>query len=188
MSKYEKTNNESKNTLVVNLIGGPGAGKSTTMAGVFSKLKSLGVDAEMVTEFAKELVWENRKDTMKDETYIFAKQAHRIFRVNGQVDAIITDRPIILTVLYNNKYGEKSPNLDALVAETFEKYNNVNYFLNRVKEYNPNGRNQTEEESDEIAEGLLKIMDDYGYDYKILPADENVVDIIVEDVLKILKN
>ena len=78
--------------------------------------------------------------------------------------------------------------MDALVAETFEKYNNVNYFLNRVKEYNPNGRNQTEEESDEIAEGLLKIMDDYGYDYKILPADENVVDIIVEDVLKILKN
>ena len=89
MSKYEKANNEGKNTLVVNLIGGPGAGKSTTMAGVFSKLKSLGVDAEMVSEFAKELVWENRKDTMKDETYIFAKQAHRIFRVNGQVDVIV---------------------------------------------------------------------------------------------------
>lgn len=58
MSKYEKNNTENKNTLIVNLVAGPGTGKSTTMAGVFYKLKSLGIDCEMVTEFAKELVWE----------------------------------------------------------------------------------------------------------------------------------
>jgi predicted ATPase len=187
MSKYEKNNTENKNTLIINLVAGPGTGKSTTMAGVFYKLKSLGIDCEMVTEFAKELVWENRSDTMKDELYIFAKQAHRIFRVNGQVDVIITDRPLILTVLYNNRYGEKSKELDALVASTFEKYNNLNYFLERTKDYNPNGRNQTEDEANEISEGLKEVMLDYGYTYKKLPADESVVDIIVKDVLEILQ-
>ena len=43
-----------KETLVVNLFGGPGTGKSTMMAGIFAKLKSLGYDCEMCVEFAKE--------------------------------------------------------------------------------------------------------------------------------------
>lgn len=185
-SKYEQKKG-TKNTLVVNLIGGPGTGKTTTMALVFGKLKTMGIDAEMVTEFPKELVWEHRTETMKDELYIFAKQAHRFFRVNGQVDVIVTDRPIILTVLYNNLYGDKSSALDAIVKETFEKYNNLNFFLNRVKEYNPNGRTQTEEESNEIADGLYEIMKDYGYDFIEYAADEEVADKIISDILNILK-
>ena len=51
----------------------------------------------MVSEFAKDLVYENRMDTMKDELYIFAKQNHRLFRVKDKVDVIITDRPLLLT-------------------------------------------------------------------------------------------
>ena len=34
-----------KNTLVVNIFGAPGAGKSTAAAYVFSKLKMLNIDA-----------------------------------------------------------------------------------------------------------------------------------------------
>lgn len=183
MSKYEQIKGE-KDTLVVNLIGGPGTGKTTTMALVFGTLKQLGIDAEMVTEFPKELVWEHRTETMKDELYIFAKQAHRFFRVNGQVDVIVTDRPIILTVLYNNLYGDGSNALDAVVKETFNKYNNMNFFLNRVKGYNPNGRTQTEDEADKIAEGLKDILDKENYPYKSYNADESVVDKIVVDILE----
>ena len=110
-------------TLIVNIFGGPGAGKSTTMAGVFSQLKRLDIDCEQVTEFAKDLVWEDRQETFKDELYIFAKQAHRLFRVNGKVDVIITDRPLILT----NLYAENNSELCALCLSEFNKYNN---FLN----------------------------------------------------------
>ena len=39
-----------KNTLIVNLFGGPGTGKSTLMARIFSELKVQGYDCEMVTE------------------------------------------------------------------------------------------------------------------------------------------
>ena len=46
-----------KDTLIVNLYGGPGCGKSTGAAYLFSKLKMAGVDAEYVPEFAKDKVW-----------------------------------------------------------------------------------------------------------------------------------
>lgn len=45
-----------KKSLIVNLIGAPGTGKSTLMAQVFSKLKWDKVDVEMVSEFAKALI------------------------------------------------------------------------------------------------------------------------------------
>ena len=44
--------------LVVNLFGVPGAGKSTGAAYIFSKLKLVGINAELITEFAKDKVWE----------------------------------------------------------------------------------------------------------------------------------
>lgn len=39
---------------VINLFAGPGSGKSTTCAGVFSKLKLAGVNCEMALEYAKD--------------------------------------------------------------------------------------------------------------------------------------
>lgn len=47
--------------LIINLFGAPGAGKSTGAAYVFSQLKAAGVNAELVTEFAKDKVWEGTK-------------------------------------------------------------------------------------------------------------------------------
>ena len=59
-----------KNTLIVNLYGGPGSGKSTGSAYIFSKLKMAGVDAEYVTEFAKDKVWEGNKEVFNCQFYI----------------------------------------------------------------------------------------------------------------------
>jgi nicotinamide riboside kinase len=176
-----------KNTIVVNLIAAPSSGKSTLMADIFAKLKWKNIDCELVTEFAKDLVWEDRQETFKDELYIFAKQNHRLFRVNGKVDVIITDRPLLLTILYNNKYGERSEELDNLVYSEFEKYNNINYFINRKKPYNPNGRNQTESESDEIAEELANILYNYCIDFQVVDGIPDTANLIVKDVVNKLK-
>jgi len=173
-----------KNTIVVNLIASPSSGKSTIMADVFAKLKWAGVDCEIVTEFAKDLVWEDRQETFKDETYIFAKQNHRLFRVNGKVDVIITDRPLILTSLYNNKYGLKSKELDDLVLSTFNSYDNLNYFIVRKKKYNPNGRNQTEKESDEIAVELLELLKKDNIPFIKIDGTTEASDIIMSDILE----
>ena len=176
-------------TLIVNLFGSPGSGKTTTMAGLFNKLKTNGINAEMVTEFAKELVWEGRDGTMKDELYIFAKQNHRLFRVNGKVDVVVTDRPLPLTSCYNHLYGDDSKELDTLCIFTFNKYNNLNIFLNRTKPYVPVGRVQTEEESDEIANIIKKyVLERNNISYQEFDSDEEVVDKLYDVVMKILKN
>ena len=152
-----------KNTLIVNLFGGPGCGKSTLMAGIFHQLKIQGYDCEMVTEFAKDLVWEKRNETFKDELYIFAKQNHRLFRVNGKVDIIVTDRPLILTNVYNQDDKE----LCSLCLKTFNQYNNLNILLKRQVEYQPNGRNQTEEEAIEIDNITRHVLESNGIDYYV---------------------
>lgn len=173
-----------KNTLVVNLLGGPGVGKSTLTALIFAKLKDAGVDCEMASEFAKELVWEQRNETFKDELYIFAKQAHRLFRLNGKVDVIITDRPLILTCFY----AQNDKALSRFCVDRFEQYNNLNYLLVREKTYNPNGRNQTEDEAKVVDIGIKSILASYEIDYKELPGCVETADIIVKDILDFLRN
>ena len=41
-------------TIVINLIGAPGTGKSTVASELFSKMKWSGYDVELVSEYAKE--------------------------------------------------------------------------------------------------------------------------------------
>lgn len=65
-------------TIIINLFGGPGTGKSTLMAQLYAKLKILGYETEMAPEFAKEKVWEESYKTLEDQIYVFAKQLHKI--------------------------------------------------------------------------------------------------------------
>ena len=160
-------------TTVINLIGSPGTGKSTIASELFAKMKWQGFDVELVSEYAKELVWEQRQETFKNELYIFAKQQHRLFRLNGKVDYIITDRPLILSVFYNNKYGNGSENFKNIVFEEIEKFHNIDIFLNRTKPYVTKGRNETEEQSKAFADEILKLVKDYNKDCVVLDAVAN---------------
>lgn len=176
-----------KETLAVNLIAPPGSGKSTMAASIFAKLKWLGVDSELVSEFAKELVWEERNKTFKDEIYIFAKQFHRMFRLKEKVDVVVTDRPLILSAYYNNKYGNgQFEKLNDLVIEQHYSFRNLNIYLNRTKEYNPNGRNQTEKESDLMGDEILHMLDESNIEYIVMDAKEKSVDRIVDMIKQLL--
>lgn len=180
-----------KNTLVVNLIGGQSSGKSTMMANLFAWLKWHNIDSEMCSEFAKELVWEDRKETFKDELYIFAKQNHRLFRCNGKVDIIVTDRPLIMSTVYNEFYGGNNKNwnnaYENIVIETFNQYNNLNIFLNRVKPFNGNGRNETETEAKNFDKLFKNYLDSKNISYSTYNGDENSIDDIGNEIVKQLK-
>jgi nicotinamide riboside kinase len=161
-------------TMVINLFGGPGCGKSTTMARLFADLKSMGMNVEMVSEFAKDLVYEMRQETMKDELYIFAKQHHRMFRVNGKVDVIITDRPLLLTNVYVSLYlpdDEYSNDLKRLVRTTFNTFYNINIVLNRegIEYKDGEGRSQNLEESKHIDDLTLKELCMCRESYRMVP-------------------
>lgn len=135
-------------TLIVNLFGGPGLGKSTTSAGLFCLLKMHKVECELVTEFAKDLVWEERYNTLRNQQYIFGKQYHKIWRLLGKVKVIITDSPLLLSIVYNPDLPVNS--FVDNVVDTVNTLNNLNIILNRNNEYNKNGRLQSNEQAKNI--------------------------------------
>ena len=108
-----------KKTIVINLFGAPGAGKSTTAAFLFGELKSMGLDVELVTEYVKDLVWDKRYKELSNQIICFGQQMRRIERLIGQVDIIITDSPLLLNAYYNK---DKYINLIPLVLEINKKY------------------------------------------------------------------
>ena len=168
-----------KNTKVINLIGAPGTGKSTIASELFARMKWQGYSVELVSEYAKELVWEQRHETMKNEVYLFGKQHHRFFRLQGKVDFIITDRPLILSLHYNNVYGDKSIEYANFVKHEVAKFDNMNILLERTKPYVTEGRNQTEEESNEFGLQIKQMLDDNNIDYFSTYAIQDVVSEIV---------
>ena len=170
--------------IIVNLFGVPGAGKSTGAAYIFSQLKMRGINAELITEFAKDKVWENNEKVFKNQLYLFGKQSFRISRVQDEVDVIVTDSPLLLSILYNQTpiLGE---NFNQLVYDVFNSYNNINYLIKRTKPYNPAGRLQTEEESDALAEPLISLLKKENINYKEITGDIKGYDKIVQEILNI---
>lgn len=137
-----------------------------------------GVDCEMALEYAKDRVWEEAFATMDDQIYVFGKQYHRIWRLNGKVQVIITDSPLPLSIYYakmDSKY------FGDFVIEQFNKFNNMTYVIERNSVYNPNGRVHTEEQSKEIDKTLVNILKEHNINYKTVKTTE-AVDIITKDI------
>jgi hypothetical protein len=146
-------------SLVINLYGGPGTGKSTTAALVFGLLKTLGVNAELVTEYAKDRVWDEHFAIFSNQIYLFGKQYHRLHRLVGKVDVIVTDAPILLSLFYGTNVPDS---FRQLVYDTYSSMKNLDVFLRRKKPYNPAGRMQSEEQAKDIDVKLAELLTSRG--------------------------
>lgn len=169
--------------LVVNIIGGPGCGKSSMTASVFSFLKWHDVNCEMALEYAKEVVWSKTENLLKNQLFVFGQQHNRIYHLLDKVDVVITDSPLLLSIIYDSK---RNLNLKSLVLDEFHKYNNMNYLLTRKKKYNPSGRLQTEEEAKKIDDKLRNLLKMYAIPHKEIAGVPENAQLIGKDVLKAL--
>lgn len=172
--------------VIVNLYGAPGTGKSTLACELFAKMKWLKMDVELVSEYAKDLVWEERKKTLENQIYVFGKQHHRIYRLLDKVKYIITDSPFLLSSFYN-EITFKSSTLSKLVLEEHNKNKTLNIFLKRTKSYNPKGRNQTEQEANEYSIAIQSHLDKNigNSNYIVLDADQYTSDVLLEIINKL---
>lgn len=168
-------------TKIINLFAGPGAGKSTTAAGVFHLLKLKGVNAELVNEFAKQLVWDDRGHTLEVQPYVFGKQLHKTEMLIGKVDIIVTDSPILLSAVYcKDRYPES---FKTAVREIFLAMDNINYYLDRGdRPYNPMGRRQSLESAKYVDTKVKNYLDEYGIPYTVLISNEETSRSIFNDV------
>jgi hypothetical protein len=141
-------------TKVINLWAGPGAGKSTLAAGLFFMMKTKGYKVELVTEFAKELVYAERWTALNDQEYVTNFQNERLERLVGKVDYIITDSPLPLAEIYVTGEDTYRKHCTEHAWDLFSRYDNVNIFVNRVKPYAEYGRTQNEADARIIDEKL----------------------------------
>jgi hypothetical protein len=170
-------------TLIVNMLAGPGAGKSTIAAGLFAELKLRNVNAELVTEYAKDRVWEEAFRTLDNQIYMFAKQHHRIWRVLGKVDVVVTDSPMLLSLHYGKDLQET---FRKLVLEEHLKTNSLNVCLERKKPYQPIGRVQTEDEAKHIDWAITGMLKQHNLEHIREFADHGVIERLADRVQGLL--
>jgi len=159
-------------TILINLLGQPSAGKSTTLADLFCTLKYQSKSVEMVTEWVKKYAWENRAIGAFDQYYIFGKEVNQQSRLINKVDYIISDSPVYLSAFYQQHYSDKTslkePVLDFYRALEQEGVTVYNFFLTRNKPYVAKGRYQTEMEASVVASELYNWLKDNGIPFETL--------------------
>ena len=159
-------------TTIINLFGGPGAGKSSTASGLFHEMKRRGHSVELVAEYAKAMVWEKRDNILADQLYILAKQNRAVARVAGQVDWAINEAPVINGLVYvPDGYHASFP---SLVREIWDSYDNLNFLVLRRHEYKTEGRYQDEAGADAVARKVAEFLRDEGIPFVAAHADEAV--------------
>ena len=180
-------------TKVINFVASPSSGKSLMAALIFSELKMRHYKAEYVQEYAKTLVWQNRLDELANQYNVSLEQYKMIKSVNGQVDYICLDSPLLLG-LYYNRYHEDNvcdiKKTEKMILSKMQEFDNIYIFLERNSEfpYETEGRIHTEKQSEVIAEQLLEMLDELGINYKSFRSDRANVNDILEYILAVETN
>ncbi len=147
----------SMNIRRINIFGGPGCGKSTLAAHLYSQLRRDGLKIEMVSEWVKQWAYEGKEISSFDQVYILGQQLQledRVLRFREKVEYIVTDAPIVLTVPYAKRGGFPFWNNLLDIAKDFErKYPSLNLLLQRGNlPYHAEGRYETYEQALEMDE------------------------------------
>lgn len=151
-------------SLVVNFYGGPGSGKSTKAAELFAILKKRGIVCELVTEFAKDLTLEQSHATLENQLYVIGRQYNRMFRLNGKVDVIITDSPLLMSLHYCRGTRFQTLWFDQMTRDLIGDFENVHVLVKRDVEYSRIGRNQSDDEAQAISDSIEKLLETYSED------------------------
>lgn len=177
-------------TVVVNLFGAPCSGKSTAAAYIFSKLKMAGVNAELVTEYCKDMVYDDMSAGWNNQAYIFGNQLHRMERLRGKVNVIVTDSPLLLSAIYANE-KTLGAEFNCVVVNKFNSFENYNYLLAAPDgaEYHDEGRVHSQEQSEQIQREIVHTLDKLGFMYETVDrGNTDYYDLIVEQISNLVKS
>lgn len=146
------------NTVFINLVGGPGCGKSTTAAGLYYELKKRGISVEYLREPIQRHIWNEDNLMLSSQIPLFGEDMLQIYGVDGKVDVVIRDTSLLLNIVYDN---EDNDLFHALVIQEHKKLRCLDFFLNRGDiPFQDWGRMHNEEESIQLDQ---KIKDVYRY-------------------------
>lgn len=154
-------------TLVVNLIGGPGTGKSILAAEIFATLKRDGITCDVAWEYIKRKLRENALKVVQSQIYLFGKQQFQLFTMKDELEVIVTDAPLLLFSYYDKT---RCPYLKEMVINEYKKYNNLLYFIERDLSvgYETEGRYQDLEGAKQVDIELKAFLDENNIQYQVI--------------------
>ena len=181
-------------TILINLLGAPATGKSTTAGRLFARLKEMELNTEYVQEYVKDWAWDNRKVSKYDQFYIFGKEAHNQSHLFNKVDIVISDSPVMLTAFYH-LYANGDNALREVckdfydMAHSLDNVTVLNFLLTRKKRYQTKGRFHSQQQADEIDNLLRCFLKVEAYPYiELTCPDEDRIDVIMEKLKELTNN
>ncbi|OCR98879.1 AAA family ATPase [Campylobacter fetus] len=155
-TKVGKIETFTPKTKVIKIFGGSGAGKSTLAAKIFVELKiNYSGTVEWIPEFAKQLVWKEAFESLKNQNYVTRGQRDLLMPLINKVNVLITDSPLELGLLYApNSYYKND--VQEVVDKCNSKFESINIFLERGNfKFEKQGRIHTLEQSIEVDNRIL---------------------------------
>lgn len=163
-------------SVVINLFGGSGLGKSTTAALIFGEMKLKNLHCELVREFVKEWAWSGRKVTSTDQNVIYENQLAREKMYYGKLDYIVTDSPLLLSPIYQKYYTGDDPIaglvLDGLKTAEQDGVTHLNFLLQRNKPFDPRGRYETAEQAREVDQLVQDYLELHKMPYYVITTND----------------
>lgn len=156
---------EERETIVINLYGGSGIGKSTIAALLFAQMKMLRMNVELVREYVKLWAWTGKKVRPADQIYLLGKQSAYESLLYGKVDYIVTDSPVMLAGAYAEWHSGEAGRYVTNAARGYYDVSrsdhgvkHLNYVLARGAYFDTCGRYETREEAEQFDEFLKEYL------------------------------
>lgn len=172
-------------TTVINFVGSPCSGKSVLAAYTFAILKTMHVKAEYIQEHAKFLIYQERFDELNNQFLVSTEQYKLIKAVDGKVDFITLDSPLLLGMYYNKHFPGNVSNIEKtqdMILSKMSEFNNVYIFLKRNKDFpfQLEGRVHDESQSNIIEKELEELLQEFNIPYLEITSDISNIDKILE--------
>lgn len=151
---------------VINFFGSSGVGKSTHSLRLSTYFKETRQRVEYVPEYPKYLVYSQHNRMLMDQFKIFAEQRHYIDILRDHaVNYAVVDSPLLLGLLYGEKYGTVNEDFAKVILKEFNTFDNVNFFVTRTVPFDEVGRVESMEESDDDSNHLRELLNKHNINY-----------------------
>jgi hypothetical protein len=153
-------------------------------------MKVKGYSCELITEAMKDLIYADRSDILREDgvkqDYVFAQQHKRQYILNGAVDYVVTDSPIVLSAYYHPR-DELFKSFCDYVMGCHKRFTNFDIYLlpNPDFIYSSEGRLHSKEESEAINSDLLSFLHSHDINPVMMSTADDFIDRIFEFIKKL---